>query len=173
MTLSTNWRHRNKRGNWRLAANDHPRGAAIGACRPRLQRQPRPGRAAAAGAGAGCRARQPLRASRARADAAAIALLPKALLARRAQGEPVAYILGRRGFYDIDLRVTPATLIPRPETELLLEEALRLSESLTEATVADIGTGSGALAIAFQRRRPGLQSLCHRLLRRGAGGRPR
>ena len=79
----------------------------------------------------------------------------QALLARRARGEPVAYILGRRGFYDIDLRVTPATLIPRPETELLLEEALRLSESLPDATVADIGTGSGALAIAFQRRRPG------------------
>ena len=78
-----------------------------------------------------------------------------AMLARRAGGEPVAYILGRRGFYDIDLRVSPAVLIPRPETELLLEEALRLSESLTEATAADIGTGSGALAIAFQRRRPG------------------
>ena len=83
----------------------------------------------------------------------------QALLARRAVGEPVAYILGRRGFYDIDLRVTPATLIPRPETELLLEEALRLSESLTEATVADIGTGSGALAIAFQRRRPAAKSM--------------
>ncbi|MCY4466372.1 MAG: peptide chain release factor N(5)-glutamine methyltransferase [Chloroflexi bacterium] len=75
-------------------------------------------------------------------------------LARRAAGEPVAYILGDKGFYDIELRVTPAVLIPRPESELLLEEALQLTVHAHGAVVADIGTGSGALAIAYKRRRP-------------------
>ena len=76
-------------------------------------------------------------------------------LSRRAAGEPIAYITGARGFYDINLQVTPAVLIPRPETELLLEEALRLSEERPELVVADIGTGSGALAVTFARHRPG------------------
>lgn len=73
---------------------------------------------------------------------------------RRAAGEPVAYITGAKGFYDIELRVSPAVLIPRPETELLLEAALRLTECEAGSIVADIGTGSGALAIAFARQRP-------------------
>ena len=73
---------------------------------------------------------------------------------RRAAGEPVAYITGAKGFYDLELRVSPAVLIPRPETELLLEEALRLTEREAGLHVADIGTGSGALAIAFARQRP-------------------
>ncbi|MDE2776825.1 MAG: peptide chain release factor N(5)-glutamine methyltransferase [Chloroflexota bacterium] len=75
-------------------------------------------------------------------------------VARRAAGEPIAYIIGAKGFYDIDLMVSPATLIPRPETELLLEEALRLFEDGSRVTVADIGTGSGALALSFARHRP-------------------
>ncbi|MCY4061446.1 MAG: peptide chain release factor N(5)-glutamine methyltransferase [Chloroflexi bacterium] len=73
---------------------------------------------------------------------------------RRAAGEPIAYITGAKGFYDIELRVSPAVLIPRPETELLLEEALRLTERGACIHIADIGTGSGALAIAFARQRP-------------------
>ncbi len=73
---------------------------------------------------------------------------------RRAAGEPIAYITGRKGFYDIELRVTPKTLIPRPETELLLEEALRLTAESPAGAFADIGTGSGALALAFARQRP-------------------
>ena len=75
-------------------------------------------------------------------------------LARRAAGEPIAYIIGRKGFYDLDLITTPAVLVPRPETELLLEEALRRAAPDCRLVVADIGTGSGALAIAFARQRP-------------------
>jgi release factor glutamine methyltransferase len=85
-------------------------------------------------------------------------------MARCAAGEPVAYILGRRAFYDRDFLVTPAVLIPRPETELLLEQALVWSgERLTTwagnrpITAADIGTGSGALAVTFAALRPQAQ----------------
>ncbi len=77
----------------------------------------------------------------------------QAAVARRAAGEPIATIIGLKGFYDIDLLVSPAVLIPRPETELLLEEALRLAEDGPRLTVADIGTGSGALAVTFARHR--------------------
>lgn len=76
------------------------------------------------------------------------------LVTRRAQGEPIAYIIGRKGFYDLELAVTADVLIPRPETELLLEDALRLTDSRPDGIAADIGTGSGALAIAFAVHRP-------------------
>ncbi|ALN87314.1 protein-(glutamine-N5) methyltransferase, release factor-specific [Lysobacter capsici] len=76
------------------------------------------------------------------------------LIARRADGEPVAYLTGSRGFWRFDLRVTPATLIPRPETERLVELALqRLPESGALA-LADLGTGSGAIALALAMERP-------------------
>ncbi len=78
----------------------------------------------------------------------------RSALERRASGEPIAYITGSKGFYDLDLLVSPAALIPRPETELLLEEALRLTEERPAITAADIGTGSGALAVTFARQRP-------------------
>lgn len=76
----------------------------------------------------------------------------EALIARRAVGEPVAYLIGSRGFYGLDLAVSPAVLIPRPETELLVEAALaRLPPPGAAAVcrVADLGTGSGAIALAL------------------------
>jgi release factor glutamine methyltransferase len=78
-----------------------------------------------------------------------------ALVERRVAGEPVAYIIGRRGFWSFELEVTPATLIPRPETELLVELALARLPSDTGAAVADLGTGSGAIALAIAHERPG------------------
>lgn len=76
------------------------------------------------------------------------------LVERRAAGEPVAYITGRRGFWSLDLEVTPATLIPRPETELLVELALQRLPLAAACSVADLGTGSGAIALAIARERP-------------------
>jgi len=75
-----------------------------------------------------------------------------ALVERRRHGEPVAYITGHRGFWTLELEVTPATLIPRPETELLVE--LALARMTTRARVADLGTGSGAIALAIARESP-------------------
>jgi release factor glutamine methyltransferase len=76
------------------------------------------------------------------------------LLQRRIAGEPVAYLIGRRDFWTLQLRVTPDTLIPRPETELLVELVLqRLPENASHA-VADLGTGSGAIALAIASERP-------------------
>lgn len=77
-----------------------------------------------------------------------------ALVQRRVSGEPVAYLTGSRGFWTLDLAVTPATLIPRPETELLVEQALARMPADTAVRVADLGTGSGAVALALAKERP-------------------
>jgi release factor glutamine methyltransferase len=79
----------------------------------------------------------------------------EALVARRMHGEPVAYLLGRRGFWTLQLATTPAVLIPRTETELLVEQAIARIPDDRAARVADLGTGSGAIAlsIATERRR--------------------
>lgn len=78
----------------------------------------------------------------------------EALLARREAGEPVAYLTGRRGFWTLDLVVTPDTLIPRAETERLVELALTRIPSDAAARIADLGTGSGAIALAIACERP-------------------
>lgn len=78
----------------------------------------------------------------------------EALLQRRAAGEPVAYLTGRRGFWKFELAVTPATLIPRPETERLVELALQRLPAAQPLRIADLGTGSGAIALALAHERP-------------------
>jgi release factor glutamine methyltransferase len=77
-----------------------------------------------------------------------------ALVERRAQGEPLAYIRGWAPFYDREIMVTPDVLIPRPETELLLERALAVAGERGPRLVVDVGTGSGALAVTFKAHYP-------------------
>lgn len=76
----------------------------------------------------------------------------KALYARRLRGEPIAYIVGLREFYGLDFRVTPDVLIPRPDTELLVE--LAMERLPTGGALLDMGTGSGAIAVAIAHSRP-------------------
>ena len=75
------------------------------------------------------------------------------LLQRRIEGEPIAYIVGSQGFWTLNLKVSPDTLIPRPETELLVETALELALP-QQAQVLDLGTGTGAIALALASERP-------------------
>lgn len=75
------------------------------------------------------------------------------LLRQRVAGRPVAYLTGHREFWSLDLEVTPDTLIPRPETELLVEQALALLPAQAPLDVADFGTGSGAIALALAHER--------------------
>ena len=78
----------------------------------------------------------------------------EALLARRQAGEPVAYLTGTQGFWTLELEVSSATLIPRPETEVLVELALARIPIEAAPRIADLGTGSGAIALAIAKERP-------------------
>ena len=80
--------------------------------------------------------------------------LLESLLTRRKRGEPIAYLTGTREFWSMEFDVTPATLIPRPETELLVEKALEHIPRDAQWTIADLGTGSGAIALAIAKERP-------------------
>jgi release factor glutamine methyltransferase len=83
----------------------------------------------------------------------------QALLERRINGEPLAYIIGQKEFFSLLLKVTPDTLIPRPETELLVETILERfkNHKLLPINILDLGTGSGAIAIALAKTRPAWQ----------------
>ncbi len=101
-----------------------------------------------------------LRTDRARLHADPPALTPAAArrflgwVERRARREPAAYVLGRAEFWSLEFRVTPAVLVPRPETEHLVEAALRALAGTAAPRVADVGTGSGCVAVALARERP-------------------
>jgi release factor glutamine methyltransferase len=76
------------------------------------------------------------------------------LFDRRLKGEPIAYLVGEREFFGLTLKVSPATLIPRPETELLVEQALQRIPPRSKCRVLDLGTGSGAIALSIAYERP-------------------
>lgn len=76
---------------------------------------------------------------------------------RLKQGEPLAYVIGEQDFWSLTLRVTPATLIPRPDTEILVEQALALIQPNQDLQVLDLGTGSGAIALSIAKERPNAQ----------------
>lgn len=86
------------------------------------------------------------------ADAQATRL--QKLIAQRAQGTPIAYLTGQQEFWSLPLTVSPATLIPRPETELLVEQTLQRIPAASDHSVLDLGTGSGAIALAIASERP-------------------
>ena len=81
----------------------------------------------------------------------------RALIRRRVEGCPVAYLVGRKEFFSLRLEVGPAVLIPRPDTECVVIECLRLLRGIAEPTMVDVGTGSGAIAIAVTKQHAGVR----------------
>lgn len=78
----------------------------------------------------------------------------KESIRKRVEGCPVAYLVGKKEFYSLEFQVSPAVLIPRPDTEILVIECLRLAKGLTEPRILDVGTGSGAIAVAVAKNLP-------------------
>lgn len=107
----------------------------------------------------------------------------RSLVARRARHEPVAYLVGHRAFLDLDLVVDGRVLVPRPETELLVEQALQMAQRWAGPCIADVGTGSGAIAVslsvhlpearvyALDRSAGALEVACRNAQRHGVAGR--
>ena len=79
------------------------------------------------------------------------------LVRRRVEGSPVAYLVGRKEFYSLPFAVSPAVLIPRPESEFVVVEFLTLTKGMESPRAVDVGTGSGCLAVASAFRHPGAQ----------------
>lgn len=79
------------------------------------------------------------------------------LVRRRLQPQPVAYLVGYREFYSMRFDTTPDTLVPRPETELLVDTVLELTQNLPSAMILELGTGTGAIALAIKKHNPGCQ----------------
>lgn len=77
-----------------------------------------------------------------------------ALIQQRQQGTPIAYLIGQRSFWTFELKVSTATLIPRSETELIIERTLALADATLPLTILDLGTGTGAIALALAAERP-------------------
>lgn len=88
---------------------------------------------------------------------AGIAAALQADIDRRAAGVPLAYLTGRKDFHGLTLRVTPQVLVPRPDTETLVDWAIELAARATSPTIVDLGTGSGAIALAVKAARPTVQ----------------
>lgn len=78
----------------------------------------------------------------------------RGLIRRRGEGTPLAHLTGRREFYSLDLRVSADTLVPRPESELLVDQLLERVTLIEAVSILDLGTGSGAIALAIKRQRP-------------------
>src|SRR5262245_56696650 len=81
----------------------------------------------------------------------------KDLIGKRLEGCPVAYLVGRKEFFGLEFEVTPAVLIPRPDSELVVMECLELAKKMPSPRIVDIGSGSGNLAVAVARNHPGAQ----------------
>ena len=81
------------------------------------------------------------------------------LVRRRLQPQPIAYLTGEKEFYSMSLKTTPATLVPRPETEMLVDKVLQLTQHLAEPNVLELGTGTGAIALAIKQHKPACRML--------------